>query len=203
MKLLPVIHIKSVEQAVRNALLSQDCGAHGCFLIHHSAGREELLDAYAAVREVVGDWWVGLNDLGRDGEKLLAGLPSVDGLWVDSLERNKDVKANFSGMLFGGTAFKYQKRVNDVAEAARDAARLCDVVTTSGEGTGSAPAVDKIRTMKGAIGDKPLAIASGITPENVREFLPYTDYFLVATGISSSFHELDAAKVRSLLSEMG
>lgn len=44
----------------------------------------------------------------------------------------------------------------------------------------------------------PLAIASGITATNVEQFTPYADAFLVATGVSSSFHELDEEKMKKL-----
>ena len=46
--------------------------------------------------------------------------------------------------------------------------------------------------------DSPLAIASGITPENVLEYVAYVDYFLVATGISRDFHHLDPEKMAAL-----
>jgi predicted TIM-barrel enzyme len=49
-------------------------------------------------------------------------------------------------------------------------------------------------------GDYPLAIASGITPENIEKYLPYVDYFLVATGISKTFDEFDPEK-RKLLAQ--
>ena len=53
--------------------------------------------------------------------------------------------------------------------------------------------------MKHAIGDSPLAIASGITLENVSQYLPIADCFLVATGISESFFELDPVRTRELV----
>ncbi len=83
--------------------------------------------------------------------------------------------------------------------ACQIAARYMDVVTTSGPGTGESVDIDKIARMKKALGDTPLAIASGITPENVPDYLPHADSFLVATGISSSFEELDPARVRLLV----
>lgn len=52
--------------------------------------------------------------------------------------------------------------------------------------------------MKSAIGAAPLAIASGITPENVGAYLGICDCFLVATGISQNVSELDGAKVKQL-----
>ena len=53
--------------------------------------------------------------------------------------------------------------------------------------------------MKQALGEFPLGIASGITPENVSEYLDIADCFLVATGISTSFTELDPVRVRALM----
>jgi predicted TIM-barrel enzyme len=74
-----------------------------------------------------------------------------------------------------------------------------DVVTTSGKGTGWAADIKKIQKMKQAMGDFPLAIASGVTPENVTTYLPVADCFLVATGISRNFYEFDLAKTRQLI----
>ena len=77
-----------------------------------------------------------------------------------------------------------------------------DVVTTSGPGTGWSASVEKIGAMKEALGDFPLAIASGVTPENVTDYLGIADCFLVATGISKSFEELDASLLEALLKKV-
>ena len=104
-------------------------------------------------------------------------------------------------LYFGGVAFKYQREVRDLEAACRIAREHVDVVTTSGSGTGHVPPVEKISRMKRALGDWPLAIASGITPENVKDYLPVADCFLVSTGIGKSFTELEPAKVLSLVRE--
>ncbi len=52
--------------------------------------------------------------------------------------------------------------------------------------------------MREAIGDHALAVASGITPENVGDFLPYVDAFLVASGIEKRFGYFDAGKLGAL-----
>jgi predicted TIM-barrel enzyme len=74
-----------------------------------------------------------------------------------------------------------------------------DVVTTSGPGTGEAASVEKIRTMKNALGDFPLAIASGLTPENVGDFRDLADCFLVASGISSSWTDFDPVRIKDFV----
>lgn len=38
-----------------------------------------------------------------------------------------------------------------------------------------------------------------MTPDNVAEFVSLTDYFLVATGVSQNFHELDPAKLKAFV----
>ena len=103
------------------------------------------------------------------------------------------------GLYFGGVAFKYQRRVNNLRSAARNARDYMDVVTTSGPRTGLAADIEKIRIMKKALDDFPLAIASGITPENVTEYLPYSDCYLVSTGISRNFEEFDPNLVELLV----
>lgn len=138
----------------------------------------------------------------------------VSGVWTDNAmiqegqELQPDAEAvlsakavsGWTGLYFGGVAFKYQRPVADLCTAAKTACRFMDVVTTSGPGTGKAAHVDKIRTMKNAIGEFPLAIASGITPGNVEEYLPCSDCYLVATGIGKSFEELDPTLVAQLVS---
>jgi hypothetical protein len=44
----------------------------------------------------------------------------------------------------------------------------------------------------------PLAVASGITSENIEIFKPHVDVFMVATGISANFHDLDPVKTYQL-----
>jgi len=109
------------------------------------------------------------------------------------------MRHGWQGLYFGGVAFKYQRSVDDLQMAASTARDYMSVVTTSGPGTGAAARVEKIRTMKLGLRDYPLAIASGITPDNVGDYLPYSDCYLVATGISRSFEDLDPLLTRRLV----
>ncbi len=56
--------------------------------------------------------------------------------------------------------------------------------------------------MKEAIGDSPLAIASGIRPDNVTDYLDCADCFLVATGISRTWTDLDPALTAELVTKV-
>jgi len=74
-----------------------------------------------------------------------------------------------------------------------------DVVTTSGPGTGKAADIEKIKRIKLAMKNHPLGIASGVTAQNVRTYMEYADFILVATGISDSFTELSESKTKELV----
>ena len=84
--------------------------------------------------------------------------------------------------------------------------RVCGLPAARGfSGTGVAPSVEHVRAVSEGARTVPgsrVAVASGITPENVGPFLPLVDDFLVATGISSSFYQFDKVRVRDLAAQM-
>lgn len=213
---LPVIHVQNHAQALRNIAIAFDNGAHGVFLINHDISAERLLAIYHSMRTLFPNQWIGLNCLDLGPERMLTIVPpDVSGIWVDSVnihlrdpdpvrsarryhEIRKEPNHRWKGLFFGGVAFKGQPDSGDAAEEARLAAPFVDVVTTSGPATGSAPSVTKIRTMREATPpQKPLAIASGMTPKNVGKFYAFANYFLVASGISHSHTELNPTLVRA------
>ncbi|CAN5546108.1 hypothetical protein BH11PLA2_BH11PLA2_25370 [soil metagenome] len=211
---LPVIHVESRQQSLRNAKIARDTGADGVFLINHGIAGETLLEIQDAVASKHKDWWVGVNCLDMKPSEAFKSIgKKVRGLWMDNAGIQEDREDQplplrvweiqqeraSQCLYFGGVAFKYQRPVQDLEAACITAARFMDVVTTSGPGTGHAADVEKIRRMKVALGETPLAIASGITPENVNEYLPVADCFLVATGISLTFSELDEVRVKQLM----
>jgi hypothetical protein len=212
---LIVIHADNEIQTQRNVSVASDAGAHGVFLINHGISTPELLRYYDKVRVSFPNLWIGVNCLGlswHDTVKCVS--PDVNGLWRDDAGIREDdsdpkkiaeefqelrMKTGFHGIYFGGVAFKYQPPVKDAATAALLAAPYVDVVTTSGDATGRAASIEKVKLMRGALGDHPLALASGITPENVENYMPYVDCFLVATGVSYSQTELSPHRVKKLL----
>lgn len=214
---LAVVHVQSLYQALCNIAIAVENGADGAFLINHSIGLDTLLHIYRKAKEEFPHFWLGLNMLGVEPLDTLniSGIPmTAVGLWTDNAHiyaygeagsartflRMRKVR-KWEGIYFGGVAFKYQHKEVDVAFAARLATQYVDVITTSGDATGLAPDVEKILLMKEAACDAatdfPLAIASGMTPENVREYMPHADCFLVFTGISVPGTEnLDPQRVR-------
>lgn len=213
---LTVVHVRDDAQAVANVEFARDAGADGVFLINHGMGHQNLLSIAGRIAAADSAFFVGVNCLDLPAEAVFSRLPEgVHGVWTDNAGINSgdeyaapriraaQLASGWDGLHVGGVAFKYQPLAGTAADAARCAIDYVDVITTSGPGTGKPPLVGKIEAMRSAIGDHPLAIASGITPENVGDYLPLVDCFLVATGISENFHDLDPERVRMLASRIG
>jgi hypothetical protein len=201
---LPVIHYLSCEQAVEQAALAFEVGADGVFLITHHGNDQALKAPLDAIRAAYPDKFIGVNflTLSPIGALQLANDWGVKNLWLD----NAGVSSAGTSLIgceffeeycinpltvFASVAFKYQAPEPDPGEAARCAAARGYIPTTSGTGTGSAPPLEKIIAMSNDVCGGKLAIASGMTPDNVAQFAPYLSHIFVATGVSSDEHHFD------------
>lgn len=196
---LPVIHVESKKQAFWNAETAKKAGADGVFLISmRGMDSKGLLEIQREVKKIFSTWWVGVNLLGEPSVKVFDKLDDkTSGLWVDNAQINEWSKKQFEadsikfareksgwkGLYFGGVAFKYQRHVDNLALAAQIATQYMDVITTSGERTGLAPDYEKIATIKASVGNFPIAIASGISPENIEKYKNVANCYLVATSL--------------------
>ncbi|MEM9784765.1 MAG: adenine phosphoribosyltransferase [Pseudomonadota bacterium] len=220
---LPVIHVLDTAGTRANLATALAGGAAGVFLINHDFGVERFLPIIRAVRAAHPDAWIGVNFLavtGLDAFPVLSRLAgegtAIDAYWADDArideasdaQREADsiaevrARLDWGGLYFGGTAFKKQRPVAPTAwgRAAGLAAGFMDVVTTSGTATGEAAEGDKIAAFRAGIGDRPLALASGITPDNAHRYRD-VDAFMVATGINrpGDFYTIDPARLAALI----
>lgn len=109
--------------------------------------------------------------------------------------------------LFASVAFKYQKFEENPKDAVANAIKAGFIPTTSGSGTGVAPSLDKISMMSLASvicdGRSPnLAVASGMTIDNVCQFTPHLAYILVATGVAHDHWHIDNNKLLEFIKQV-
>lgn len=220
---LPVVHPVGLAEALASVEVAHTAGVKGVFVINQGMNDGDTL---ALVREIWRRYpalWVGVNLLGRSpadalGDALDA-CGRIDGIWSDNAlvdERTTEQPAagefvaarrarGWTGLYFGGVAFKYQRDVapDTLGHATVLATSYMDVACTSGPGTGKAAQLDKLIAMRKAVGPEgAIALASGVTAENVSTYLPYVDAFLVGTGIEARFGVLDAGKLTALLAAL-
>ena len=202
---LPVIHVLDSERTHRNIEILLAAGAPGCFLINHDFEPERFLPIIRETRKRFPSLWMAVNFLavtGKDAFPILGQLQNegcmVDAYWADdacidedgvnaeahTIERARN-ESGWKGLYFGGTAFKKQREIDPsrYGDAARQACPFMDVITTSGVATGQEADLGKIETFRAAIKDRPMALASGISPQNAKAYAD-VDCFMVATGIN-------------------
>jgi len=220
----PVIHVDDLAQTLANIGRAVRLGAPGIFLINHDFPVDPFLPILRAARAECPDVWLGVNFLAQPGRvafPILGQLQSegcqIDAYWADDAcmdERQSTqteaesiaairAASGWQGMYFGGVCFKKQRLVDPALNAysARLALPFMDVVTTSGVATGQATDLSKITDFRRGLGSAPLAIASGVTPENAHHYAADVDCFLVATGINrpGDFYNIDPARLSALL----
>ena len=219
---LPVIHVLNSARTAKNVEILLEAGAPGCFLINHDFAPEKFLPIIRDIRAAFPSVWMAVNFLAVTGEhafpilgQLQAEGCQVDAYWADdacidengvNLAAKRIAKArltsSWQGLYFGGTAFKKQREVDpsQYGDAAREACPFMDVITTSGIATGQEAHLSKIETFRAAIGDRPMALASGISPENAESYAD-VDCFMVATGINKpgNFYDINPARLAELM----
>lgn len=212
---LPVVHVLDPDQTFNEVDVALSNGASGFFLIAHKLPFHHLTEIFNKVRNLHPTAWMGVNylDLRADAAvRMVAHLNDCDGLWVDSIGcKEPDMTPmRLSGLarycfagdkwrFFAGTLFKYQRDEADPDAVVRRNSELFDVVCTSGPETGVAPDIEKIKQMRRHLDDDtPLAVASGISAENVRPLIDYVDTFMVASSLEVEHGKFDPAKVAEL-----
>lgn len=213
-KIIPVIHTVNLEQVQYNVNLCQANGINDVFIISHKVRdwKKAVYDFQTYldwIKTTYPDMKVGANFLQLDT------LPAIiesnrmkfDYLWADksylqsktTLPIAEEIFKTRITPYFGCIAFKYQKPEDNLEWSCIKAKELMDVVVTSGDGTSYAPDIEKIKTIKSFIGDKPLAIASGITPENKSMYEEYVDCFMVASSITDNYENIIESRLKDLI----
>ncbi len=220
----PVIHVQDAVQTLRNLDVLDGAGCPGAFLINHDFPMAPFLPILTEVRAARPDFWLGVNFLAQSGRVAFPVLGELarqghhlDAYWADDgcIDERAEIQteaeeiariraeSGWQGLYLGGVAFKKQRPVapQDYAAAAQKAVPYMDAVCTSGIATGQEADPGKIAAFRKAIGGHPLALASGITPQNAASFAATVDLFLVATGINydGDFYNIDPARLNALL----
>lgn len=211
-KVLPVIHHLNYSTTIEQAWLAHQCGAHGVFLIAHDGDDTALLAPARALRKVYPTWYLGMNLLSTNNLKAIeiAAGEGMDAIWMDNAGITSAGVSAYGQAIteklnttkldsFAGVAFKYQEHEANPAAAASIAVSMGHIPTTSGTRTGSAPTLEKIISMHNVLNGGSMAIASGLTPDNVTHYKPYTSHMLVATGVASDSYHLDKTKLERFL----
>lgn len=196
---IPVLHPISTVATRKFLATVIEVGCAGLFAINQGgfiSTLDGLLDMADDLATMAPGLPIGINGLGYEADSvaLAAADESVSAVWSDT-----PFKEASGAVQFHPVAFKGQPQPDDLEQAVHAARAVSTVITTSGPGTGVAANLDKIRKIREYAGDHPVAVASGVTPENAAEYFEHVDAVLVATGIEKRFGILDTVKLRALV----
>ena len=204
--LLPVVHVVNITQTLKNVSILHEENVKGCWLINHSCSDEVFANAFNLIKYQIPDFWIGINYLGSPFDPINFCVEyniKPNAFWFDNvgvsdsdcsggrLIRTKMNEHNLNDVLvFGSICFKYQRQPKSVEVTTKTALEICDVITTSGKGTGidhTKEDLIKFHTMKSICnGNSYLAVASGISKTNIHNILECVDIFMVNTSISEN-----------------
>lgn len=217
-----------IDHTVKQCDIAVDNGADGVCIIAGQLGItiHQLNEAARLIKGKYPKTFVIINYL-IDPSFSMRSIPHyVDGIWtdqgVDGRGYQRDIieasfvrgRIDWNGIWFAG----FFHKGGDLRQPENDEKLkiLTDnllelhqsvIPTTTGLGTGIPADLSSInRLYKMIDGRKKMAIASGITIENVSSYLPYIDYFFVGTGVEKKTNHnihvgfLDAQSIRQLSS---
>lgn len=212
----PVIHVRDTVQVCENAAIARQAGCTGVLLVAMDGCNEN--SDHAAARLIRNplhpDFKVGVNYLGKRPTAALrhAMAHGYDALWMDeqlfsaggcSLEGQSFLRvwqrAAAPPKVFAAVAFKGQPHDPRPGESAYALGECGIIPTTSGPGTGMMATIEKVAECRPIGSPWPLALASGVTPENMHQYIPFVTHILVNTGISKDFHTFDPERLAALM----
>lgn len=98
------------------------------------------------------------------------------------------LRSRSSAVLLGGVRFKYQPLLsgNPLDVDLQLARQRCDAVVVTGDRTGEQTSLAKIREFRALLGDFPLVVGAGVTAQNCREQLEWTDAAIVGSSLKDT-----------------
>jgi hypothetical protein len=200
-RILPVIHLIDEKTLFQNIETCLECNINQVFIINHITDYKDLLQKSLLVKNKYPEMWIGINCLDLHPQYILNQDFNFDGVWIDQTLTLKDIEnKKFRGEVFSGLNFKYQKQFEN--EELKEMINLIKITSniacTSGSGTGKEAPLEKIKNIKALLGDFPLALASGVSVNNIESYLPYVNNFLVASSITDKNEVIDRVLLQEL-----
>ncbi len=114
-------------------------------------------------------------------------------------------RSRFSGYVLGGVRFKYQPYLSgrSLQEDLRIGMTRCDAIVVTQDATGQETSMEKIKEFRDIIGDFPLIIGAGMTPDNCEKQLHVGDAAIVGSYFKDTYKdhgEVDAQHVKQMIS---
>lgn len=187
----------TVQRALRETGIYLRNGVDAVLVENYFGSAADCESVLAALQERMPEAVYGVNILGDDARAFrLAARYCARFIQIDSVcghfppDRDAELARELAGLreqygvpVLGGVRFKYQRVCSgrSLEEDLRLGMERCDAVVVTGEGTGQATPLGKIRVFRRILGDFPLVAGAGVTESTVRETLSLCDGAIVGS----------------------
>ncbi len=200
---LAMLHLKGdtaedrLQRAIHEADIYAACGVDAMIVEDYYGDVGDVERALAFLARERPDYLLGVNVLDQFGKSYeLAREYGAKFMQVDSicghlvpedehayLALVERYRGDGKVAVIGGVRFKYQPYLSgrSLEEDLRIGMQHCDAIAVTGSGTGVETGTEKIRQFRAILGDFPLVVAAGMTPETVREKLAIGDAAIVGS----------------------
>jgi predicted TIM-barrel enzyme len=204
--LIEVAGVDLCQRTLEQATIALSNGADGIFLIpaQYEISVEATLACYHVVRKQYSEAFIGINFLSQASVSANNIPMCANALWVDDGLGSQDRSdrllqireilhgRGWKGKVYGGFMFKGNNQTwpneERMQEYVQKLPHCLDVAVSSGRCTGIAADMEfffKVRSYVEQAG-LPLGLASGVSADNIHNFLPHTQDFIIGTGIEES-----------------
>jgi hypothetical protein len=211
--LIPVIRFSTAAAAMANANIARDAGCDGVFLVHPE-GEDGLL--IPVTRHIKEEWPAGMVGIHFKNTPAMAALDlslgnGLDMTWTDNISQSNSSEASRVASVLGKLTSHlffdsidpsgFHQKPPDPFEAATKTRRHRMIPATRFSPEDETEEIRKLAILRSAVGNAALAVASGITVENVHALTPYASHLLFASGASDTFFTLDPELTRAMVTQ--
>lgn len=209
--IIGMLHLKGendstiLEQVDRELELMLDNKVDGVLVENYYGSPKQAEQVLKYISEKYPDICYGINLLHDDAlafelaEKYHAKFIQLDSV-AGHLEAKEDEKfqsfidkarEKCKAFVLGGVRFKYQpyKSGRRLDEDLAIGMKRCDAIVVTGDATGQETNLEKIASFRRIIGDFPLFVGAGMTPENAREQLEIADGAVVGSYFKDTYKD--------------
>ncbi len=207
-----------MERAKKEISIYYENGVDAVIVENYFGTYHHMVLALTYLQENYPDQIYGVNCLDQDtmnfelAIKYGATFVQLDSVAGHLEERNditfdafmKLYRSRFSGYVLGGVRFKYQPYLSgrSLQEDLRIAMTRCDAIVVTQDATGQETSMEKIKEFRDIIGDFPLIIGAGMTPDNCEKQFAVGDAAIVGSYFKDTYKDsgdVDAQHVKQMI----
>lgn len=208
-----------IQRALEELAVFEEEGINGAIIENYHGSLQDVIETLQETHKRKPNVIIGVNVLPNEFHQSLplaqqygaefVQLDQVAGTYRSGeldFESYKDVKSEHPDIIvLGGVWPKYHHPIegSDLEKDLKTGIQRAEAIVVTGAGTGKETPFDKIKKFRETIGDHPLVVGAGLTPDNAYEQLRISNGAIVGTSLKlddNTYNPIDRQRVRDFMS---